>query len=63
MIGDLERYSRALSSCEANARAATSIEIGMLWSTIARSYRFLLEREYRLISGTEPAPQERLGGL
>jgi hypothetical protein len=46
-INDIERYTRGLYLCEAEARVAGSREFQQLWNTVAGSYRFLLDRENR----------------
>jgi hypothetical protein len=41
-------YQRGYSDCIARAHTAPNIEVGSLWSQLASSYRFLLDREDRL---------------
>jgi hypothetical protein len=48
MLTNIERYSRAFTQCTFNADHAQHVEIRNLWTTIASSYAFLLDREKRL---------------
>jgi len=43
-----DEYVRHLHECSAYAANAHSSEISALWTSIAGSYRFLIEREDRL---------------
>lgn len=50
MLTDRERYLSSFESCAENARACETAEIQLLWATMAKSYRFLIDREDRLDS-------------
>jgi hypothetical protein len=48
MPSDMERYRHANEECRAKAALSQHVEIAQLWSQIAASYAFLLNREERL---------------
>jgi hypothetical protein len=53
MLTKRAQYHRSLDECQAKAEHACEPEISALWSTIAASYRFLMEREDRLANDSE----------
>jgi hypothetical protein len=44
----IDDYRRHMHSCTAHAELSPNQELRELWHTIARSYRFLIEREERI---------------
>lgn len=49
MLTKRDEYIRQLHECSAHAAVAATTEISALWETIAGSYRFLIEREDRVV--------------
>ena len=56
MLTPIQRYRRGFEECSARAELAPFPEAYRVWSTIAASWRFLLQREERL--ATEEAERE-----
>jgi hypothetical protein len=48
MLTPTERYRRGVEECTAKANLAPFPEAAQIWTTIAASWRFLLQREERL---------------
>jgi hypothetical protein len=60
LLTNIERYSRAVAQLTFKADHAQHAEIRSLWTTIASSYAFLLEREMRLEDEDAARREERL---
>jgi hypothetical protein len=48
MLTPTERYRRGFEECTARANLAAFPEAAQIWTTIAASWQFLLQREARL---------------